>query len=204
MIYYRHLFHSEEKLSANEGILYSELIYRSLLTDEFMFNGKFSPELAKGYLQHIEDKGRLPYIDMCPFNVSRLADRLEMSRPAINRNKEKLIKKRLLIPRSLSKGDYFILCPSKILDGGYINLPMETGLSGRQLVFYGCLLDRGQYHAHTVDTWAKRLGEIYGLNEENVFSLIRILKKAGYVERLPNGKLNVVAKQREESPDSSQ
>lgn len=85
----------------------------------------------------------------------------------------------------------YISCPSALIDSGYMELPPDTMLTGQQLVFYAFLKDRAREHNNTVDTWVYRLAELFCTSESNVNFLLSKLRKAGYIERLDDGRLRI-------------
>jgi len=81
------------ELSVSEGILYSELVYRSLMVpDYFDDRGRLDVERTAAFLS---EEGEV--IDCCKINVTRLAEALKTTRPAIRRGITSLRAKELLI-----------------------------------------------------------------------------------------------------------
>ena len=179
-IYYKHLFVANEELSPNEGMVYSTLLlYSQIQNKDFYSSGTFSISSVEACISEYGD--RIPYY---PMPVSSLMKNTEMTFPTI---------KRILV--SLQEKGYinqqYIRCTLEIVQAGYIKMPYNTGLKGRQLIFYAFLLDRSHRHNGAVDTWAYRFKEFCGIEENNVYFLISKLKEEGLVERLDDGRLKI-------------
>lgn len=192
MIYYRYLFKHDWGLSSNEGMVYSALLRNSLMTSEhFSLDGKFNVEFAKAFIQENVDAQGKECIDYYPVSTRKLAKLLKMAEKTVREIKDDLEFKHHLV----RKGK--ILCPMELIDMGYIDVDPETGLKGKQLLFYALLKDRG-YHLHgTIDTWAVRLAEIMGIGTDEkakkaVHNLLSELSKKGFVKRLPDNSLRIL------------
>lgn len=180
------------ELTVPEGILYSELIYRSLMVPEYFDeNGKLNLETVAAFLR---DKNEV--IDCCKINVTRLAKDLETSNPAIRRSLNGLKEKFVL-------GSNFIRCPAEMVRQRYLTLPTGTKLKGRQLVFLAYLINRGKPHQGTIDTWEYKMAEDCNISPSNVSSIMHILYNRGFVERQEGGKIKI-RESLTTSPDDSQ
>lgn len=186
MVYYRYLFKHSWGLSPNEGLVYSALLSHSLMTSEhFDVDGDFDVELAKAYIHdNLEIEGK-ECISYDPISTRRLARLLNMSENTVRKIKDDLENKHHLIHRGL------ILCPLRLLDMGFIDVDIELGLKGLQLLFYGLLRDRSRLLHGTIDTWAVRLAELMGVSKKDIYNLLSILQRKGLVERLKDGKLKI-------------
>ena len=180
------------ELSASEGILYSELVYRSLSNPEFFDSeGKFNIDVAVVYLIQEDEM-----LECCKINITKLAEALETSNPAIRRGLASLREKHLL-------GDEYIKCPVNLVRQKYLSLPSDTGLKGRQLVFLAYLINRGRPYRGIIDTWESKMAKDCGISDANVSSIMHILRERGFVSRTSDGKLKI----REDlttSPDTRQ
>lgn len=186
MVYYRYLFNNDWGLSPNEGLVYSALLSHSLMTSEnFDIDGSFNVEYARAYIMNKEEETGTECVDYNPVSTRRLSKVLGMKEDTIRRIKHDLKYKYHLI------GPITIICPIELLEKGYIDIPPDTKLKGRQLAFYGLLRDRSKRYNGVIDTWASRLANIAGIKPTNAHKLIAELQKKGYVERLSNGKLKV-------------
>lgn len=186
MVYYRYLFRNEWGLSPNEGLVYSALLSHSLMTSEnFEINGSFSMEYARTFVaENMEIYGE-ECIELNPVSTRKLTKVLGMKEDTIRRIRHDLVYKYNLMRRSV------IICPLELLEAGYIDIPSNTKLKGRQLTFYGLLKDRGRLYNGVIDTWASKLADIAGINSTNAHKLIVELQKKGFVERMPDGKLKI-------------
>ena len=187
MVYYRYLFLNMEELSPNEGLVYSALLSHSLMVSEFFdLDGKFCPEYAKAAIQEHIEECSVEYIEYQPLSVNRLAKHLEMTRNSVRKILQDLRNKYRLFT------DEIILCPSELIDAGYIDIPSGTKLKGLQLVYYGLLKDRSSLYRRVIDTWAYRLAELAGIDKKAVYNLLTILHKKGFVVRRDDGKLRIL------------
>lgn len=194
MVFYRHLFHVED-MSPNECIVYSSLLAHSLMASEhFKENGVFSTMRVKAIINANVDDGFGEVITYIPFDsISKLARMLEMTRNTVKKVIQSLMRKDCL-------NRLFISCPTELLDEGYINIPAETGLRGRQLIFYAALLDRASRYQGTIDTWAYKLSELFGLSMSNTYYILHELYAKGLVERTEDGKLKIIKREPHDSP----
>lgn len=180
MVFYRKLFHSES-LSLNEGIVYSTLLSKSLMTSEhFNTDGTFSVDLVKTYIQNNVEDGTGEFIDYYPFSSDEiLMEEVELSRNTVSRIMDKLEDIGYV-------ANNLIYCPPELLDGGFLRIPPNTKLKGQQRLFYATLLEMSKTHRGSIDTWAYKLADIYGIKESNVYYIIHQLKKAHLIERQGN------------------
>lgn len=174
-----------EDLDPNEGIIYSELLFHSLTSNtEFLTGELLYIDAAKQLVENYKYMQWKEEIDYYPLDVKTLMSRTDMTFPTVKK-----------ILRNLEDKEYIrkgcIRCPYDLLQEGYIKLPKGTGAKGRQLVFYGLLLDRSKQFNGTVDTWAYKLMELSGTTKDNVYFLIKQLKAKGLVERLKDGRLKI-------------
>lgn len=185
MIYYKHLFKYGEDLSPNEGLVYSELLLNSLVSNKQFRTGELLyVEAAKDAMATYKLLGWNQDIEYYPLEVKVLMKHTELTFPTIKKVLASLQEKGYIRQGSIK-------CSLELINAGYIKIPYNTGLKGRQLLFYAFLLDRGHGHAGTVDTWAYRFKELCGIEEGHVYFMINKLKKEGLVERLEDGKLKV-------------
>ena len=191
-IYYKYLFSKRGDISDSEGIVYSALIYRALENPEF-FNqeGSLDIEAVKAYINDAAQESGLECIDLPSINKTKLAESIGMTRDAVIKIIKRLQKKSIL-------GDGFIVCPIELLEKGYIQLPVlpvdtpkEKGITSQQRVLYGLLRNRAEVHAGVIDTWARRIADIFCTTKGNIYYMLSVLERKGYLERLPDGKLKI-------------
>lgn len=178
MVYYRELL-NDERLTANEGILYSTLI-GNLVTSQDAYSeiGKLRYTRAKNEIQEYHDKTYTSYVSMITPSTNSLIKATEMSKPTVIKTLESLRQKRYIHNGNLR-------CPMKILNAGYFKLPKGTKLKGNQLIFYGFLLDRGKPYNNTVDTWTSELAKLLHTSEDNIDKLVSILQQKGFIKTEP-------------------
>lgn len=191
-IYYKYLFSKRGDISDSEGIVYSALIYRALENPEF-FNqeGSLDIEAVKAYINDAAQESGLECIDLPSINKTKLAESIGMTRGAVIKIIKRLQKKSIL-------GDGFIVCPIELLEKGYIQLPIlpvdtpkEKVITSQQRVLYGLLRNRAEVHAGVIDTWARRIADIFCTTKGNIYYMLSVLERKGYLERLPDGKLKI-------------
>lgn len=175
------------ELSPNEGLVYSALLSHSLMSisECFDVDGSFSIANARAILSECMDDEGIGLIDYSLISTRRLARHLSMKEDTVRKIKADLKDKHCLIGYSVIK------CPLELLDYGYIDIPPDTKLRGRQLAFYGLLRDRSSMYQGVIDTWAVKLAEIAGTTKSSIYKMLSQLEKKGYVERLDDGKLKI-------------
>ena len=184
MVYFKFLFHTED-LSPNEGLVYSELLLHSLVSNRQYLTGELLYiDAARNAMENFKTLGWDEDIEYYPMDVRSLMKNTELTFPTVKKALHGLQEKGYI-------REHYIRCSLNIVNGGYIKIPKKTGLKGRQLVFYAFLLDRSHRHDGIVDTWAYRFKELCGVEEGNVYFLINKLKGKGLVERLDDGTLKV-------------
>ena len=184
MVYFKHLFLVRD-LSPSEGLVYSELLLHSLVSNRQYLTGELLYiDAAKEAMRNFKMLGWDEDIEYYPMDVGSLMKNTELTFPTVKRALAGLVEKRYI-------GDHYIRCSLEIVNSGYIKIPKNTGLKGRQLIFYAFLLDRSHRHNGTVDTWAYRFKDLCGIEEGNVYFLINKLKGKGLVERLGDGTLRI-------------
>lgn len=185
MVYYKYLFKHGGDLSPSEGLVYSELLLNSLVSNQQFLTGELlCVDAAKEAMDNYRLLGWNQDINYYPMDTRTLMRHTELTFPTVKRALASLQEKGYI-------GQGSIRCSLDVINAGYVKIPYNTGLKGRQLIFYAFLLDRGHGHAGTIDTWAYRFKELCGVEEGNVYFLINKLKKAGLVERLDDGRLKV-------------
>lgn len=184
MVYFKHLFLVEE-LSPNEGLVYSELLLHSLVSNRQYLTGELLYiDAARDAMKNFKTLGWDEDIEYYPMDVCSLMKNTELTFPTVKKALDSLREKGYI-------REHYIRCSLEIINGGYVKIPKKTGLKGRQLIFYAFLLDRSRGHSGTVDTWAYRFKDLCNVEEGNVYFLINKLKRKGLVERLDNGILKI-------------
>lgn len=185
MVYFKYLFQHMEDLSPNEGLVYSELLLNSLVSNRQYLTGELLYiDAAKEAMKNFKLLGWDEDIEYYPMDTSLLMKRTELTFPTVKKILTSLQEKGYI-------SQHYIRCSLEIINMGYIKIPYSTNLKGRQLIFYAFLLDRSRKHKGTIDTWAYRFKGLCGIEENNVYFLINRLKKEGLVERLDDGRLRI-------------
>lgn len=185
MVYYKYLFQHGGELSPNEGLVYSELLLNSLVSNQDFRTGELLYiDATKEVMENYKLLGWNQDIDYYPMDVKVLMKHTELTFPTVKKALASLE-----VKGYIKQGE--IRCSLDIINAGYVKIPYNTGLKGRQLLFYAFLLDRGHGHSSTVDTWAYRFRELCGIEEGYVYFMINKLKKEGLAERLEDGRLKI-------------
>lgn len=185
MVYYKYLFLHMGDLTPNEGLVYSELLFHSLVsnkdyrTGDLLYIDKVKEDMINYQLMRWEES--VPYYSL---SVRELMDRTELTFPTVKKAVASLESKEYI------KNSY-IMCPLDLLEGGYIKVLKNTELKGRQLIFYSYLVDRSRRYKGIIDTWAYRFKELCGVDTDDAYFMIKQLKKKGLLERLDDGRLKV-------------
>lgn len=185
MYYYKYLYQHGEDLSPNEGLIYSELLLHSLVSNRQFLTGELLYiDAAKEAMKNYRLLGWDEDIEYYPMDTATLMKHTELTFHTVKKALSSLEEKGYI-----RQG--YIKCSLEIVDAGYIKIPYKTGLKGRQLLFYALLLDRSHRYGGVIDTWAYRFKELCGIEEGHVYFLINKLKKVGLVERTEDGKLKI-------------
>lgn len=186
MIVYNGLFSHKDIFSGCGAILYSTLVNKALWEygEFFDSDGLFDMDIVNEHLDECKNENGVTYIEAPNYTYSAISHSLEMT----ERNVRYIIKD--LQKEKLLYGDS-IFCPKWLVNSGYTKIVKKTTLTGWQLVFYSLLKDRAEYFGGSIDTWGYRLAELFHTTTSNVYSLISILKRKGYVYRAKNGRLIV-------------
>ena len=191
-VYYKHLFTRRCDISDSEGIVYSALIYRALENPEFFDkDGDLDMRAVRGHIHDEFLTSGSECLDLPKINQSRLAKSVGMTRDAVIKILKRLQRKSFM-------GSDFVVCPIELIDGGYMQLPVllentpdEKKLTSQQRVFYGFLKDRAIPYRGIIDTWASRLSKLFGTSQQNIYYMMSVLERKGYLERLPDGRLKI-------------
>lgn len=186
MIAYKGLFPYRDYFSGSSVIVYSTLVSYSLYWygEFFDSQGNFDIDLVNEHLEYCKDEKGRSYINVPYYTCSTIMESMEMSERNVRYVLKDLRNKQLMV-------DDTILCPSWMIQSGYVKVVNGTGLKGWQLIFYSLLKERANYYGGQIDTWTYKLADMFSTTTNNVKALISILKKKGYVYRASNGNLVV-------------
>jgi DNA-binding MarR family transcriptional regulator len=185
MVYFKYLFQHMEDLSPNEGLIYSELLLYSLTSNQAYKSGELLYiDQVKDVVANYKLLGWKESIDYYPLDIKELMRRTEMSFPTVRKAMDNLIEKGYIEGSD-------IRCPLDLLQKGYLKIPKGTKAKGKQLIFYGFLLNRSEKYKGIIDTWAYRFKELCGVDTDDAYFMIKQLKKKGLVERLEDGRLKI-------------
>lgn len=161
--------------TAAQQIVYSHLLSQSILRLDSVFHADGTNiDYVEVINDYCDEDGE---IDLVDYNVQKLATLLNLSRQKVYDSIEFLRYQRYI-------HDDFIYCPKEIINHGYFELKMDSGLSKQLLIFYSWLYERGQPYNGAIDTYSYRLAELFGTNENNIRAMIFRLAEKGYVKRI--------------------
>ena len=174
-----------EDLTPDEGLIYSELLFNSLVSNKDYKTGELLYiDSAKEELENYQTLQWQETVTYYPLDVKDLMSKTEMTFPTVKKAISSLKTKGYICGGEIK-------CPLALLQEGYIKIPKNTGAKGRQLVFYGFLLARSRRYKCIIDTWAYRFKKLCGTDADDVYFMIQQLKKKGLVERLDDGRLKI-------------
>ena len=190
VVFFRSILLSSQTSSwtPDQQIVYSHLLAQSIIRSEQAFSTDGTTVCYESILDfNCDDEGM---IELCTFNVTRTAKTLNMTRRNIH-----------YCLGFLNKIGYIqndsIYCPKEIIEHGYFELKVESGLSKQLLIFYSWLYERASMYGGAIDTWSYKLAEMYGTTDTNVRMMESRLAQKGYVRRIKTldriyGKLQVI------------
>lgn len=186
MIIYKSLFPHRNKFNGSEAIIYSEIVSRSLLDSGKVFNsdGQFDFCNAKKYIASCENSDGHTFLKLPKFTCNSIMNSTNLSDRNVRYTLKQLRQKCVLF-------ENHVYCPDWLIEDGFLKLVDNTDLKGWQLVFYSLIKERTDYYGGEIDTFAYRLAELFETTKNNIYVLLNILKKKGYIERLSNGHIAI-------------
>ena len=192
MVFYRE-FLKYDWFSANEKIVYSYLIYKSLAVCENAFKGDnglgvfdFSEVEAEiGF----DDEG---YIACTEESYNTIAKNLCMTRrTAINvvgSLKDKGLIREWIDEDGITRKEIKVVLND--ITKGYYKLYTSEVCNGALAIFYSYLRSKSEYRKAPIDTWTYKLAEEFYTSQDNVKAMLSRLMKKGLVYR--DSKKNLV------------
>ena len=133
MIYFKYLFHNLKDLSPNEGIVFSELLFHSLVSNPDYKSGEvFNIELAKDEMSRYKELQWVEDVRYYSMDYSKIMQHTEMSFPTVKKILKSLHNKNLI-------NAYHIICPYDLLNEGYIKIGTKKQLTELGIVSGGFL-----------------------------------------------------------------
>lgn len=185
MVFYRE-FLKYEWLNANEKIVYSYLIYKSLTKCEYAFNGDNG--LGVFDFSQVEEAINFDeegFIDCIEESYNTIAKNLCMTRrTAINVVGS--LKDRGIIREWVDEDGITHKEIKVVLDDitkGYYKLYTSEACNGALAIFYSYLRSKSEYRKAPLDTWTYKLAEEFHTSQDNVKKMLSRLMKKGLVYR---------------------
>lgn len=191
-------------LSINEKIVYSALVdYSIKFSDLFFEDGILDLDELKNYISLYVVRGDYGSIELEIPTILEMSKELHIPRSTLYDTLARFEEIRLI-----ERGR--IKCHKNLFDQGFLSFPSDLKIRGQLLIFYALLEYRSRPYNGVIDTYAKRLAELFGLDESKVgvvYDMLYKLHKQGFVQRLSHNKLKVVpfseAPKREEASQPS-
>lgn len=185
LVFYNCLFGDDRFPETNDKIIYSYLIYKSLIT----IDGVFYNEENSFDFSVIDDFWQENYCaGIYKFSAYKAAKDLGMS---VN-----TIKSRLSVLKRIGAINW----DDKYLYVGYINeiktsyyfeLLLDSKLKGEKLIVYSYLKSKSKKYNNIISTFDKKQAEEFCISKKHYQKILCELHKSGYIERLENGKLKI-------------
>lgn len=189
VVYFRQILFDcvTKQWTAAQQIVYSHLLSQSVIQLGNVFeNKKVKGEKVKhiDYVSVIEDfRDEYGRIELCKFSMKGLSKSLNFSRQTIYNCLE-------LIRLSAYIDDDGIYFPKEMLNNGYFELQMKSGLTKELLIFYSWLVERSRDYGGYVDAYSDRIAELYGVESMYVRQMIHRLSEKGWVKRIKDERKN--------------
>ena len=179
MVFYNYFLGGETRLSTNDKVVYSYLIYKSLA----LIEGVYSPDgglEANNISFCMDDCGTIP---ISPISNSEISKNLYISRKTVVKCIDHI--------RCLGYiSDGRIIARYEDISKGYFSLALDKGISGDLMVFYSYLYNKAKKY-YEIDTYSCRLAAIFGKSKLCISNYLHRLYELGLAARLVNGKLEV-------------
>lgn len=189
VIFYCKLLGKEySDLTPNQKIVYSHILSKSVLYDSDLFNKDGDGVDWDIVADYYSDNG-ITTLDLVPINITLTARLLNMSRQSlIDAIKE--------LKGAGMMSDSEIYTNTGLLNGGFFQLRIDTGLSKMLLIIYSWLFCRAEKYNFIIDTYERVIAEKLEITANAVGKLIKKLADKGFVKRLRNpdgsyGKLQI-------------
>lgn len=188
MVFYRE-FLKYEWLNANEKIVYSYLIYKSLAECEYAFKGDkglgefdFSEVEAEIGL---DDDGFIACVE-CSYNT--IAKDLCMTRRTainvVNSLKDRGFIRDWVDEDGITHKEIKVILDD--ITKGYYKFYTSEVCNGSLAIFYSYLRSKSEYRKAPLDTWTYKLAEEFHTSQDNVKTMLSRLMKKGLVYRDSN------------------
>ena len=180
-VFYYELFRHDE-LSSNDKIVYSFLVYKSIIIIDSAFNKDgdgIDIETIKDTIEYSDG-----LIDLYEISYNKLSILLNITiQTAFNSVK------RLKELGLISDGAIKII--DGLISGRFFEIETCSKAKGELLIFYSYIKHKANYFGGCIDTLKFRLAEELYTTKTAITKLLNRLYKLGLAERLPNGKLKV-------------
>lgn len=179
-VFYKELLHYDE-LNANDKIVYSFLIYKSITIIDCVFttDGEcLDLDILNDAISYGEK------IDLYKISFRKLSVELNITLQTAYSSVQRL--------KSLSLiDDELIVVPKSIINGSYFDIDTDMEIKGELLIFYSFLKNKANYFGGYIDSFKYRIAYEMGITKIAVTKLLNRLYKLKLAERMPNGKLKV-------------
>ena len=185
LVFYKTLLKRGKNLTANERILYSFLVSKSISRIDEVFD-KNGQMINYGVLLDVlnENNNKLP---LCEISHAKLAKELGVTRVNIINGFKHLRELGYILQDS--NGKDYVFTNEILLEHGYFLLADNKDIGGELLIFYSYLIDRINVYDNCVDIPKERLAVDIGKTFVATTKLLNRLYDLGLAKRLENGKI---------------
>lgn len=185
LVFYNCLFGDKHFRETNDKIIYSYLVYKSLVTIDGVFQNQdnaFDFEVISDFWSYNN------YTEVYRFSYSKAASDLKMS---VN-----TIKSRMKVLQQIGairfNGDYLLVgYTSGIKSSKYFDLLIDTNLKGEKLIVYSYLKYKSKSYNNIITTFDKTQAEEFAISKKHYQKILCELYNDKLIERLPDGRLKI-------------
>lgn len=172
----------------SQQMVYSFLLSQSILRLDSVFHASGTNIDFKEVAEEYRDEDG--EIDLCNFTVAKIVKSLNLSKQNVYDSLRFLNVQRYI---RLEWGEIisgFIYFPKHIIQDGYFELKIETGLTKQLLIFYSWLHDKaysyikGKSYNGMIDTYSKTMADKFGTQDTNIRAMLSRLSDKGFVRRI--------------------
>lgn len=184
-VFYKTLLNRGKNITANERILYSFLVSKSIMDmkDVFDIDGKTVNSDALLVMFDYYNN----HIPLCKMSNRRISLELGVTRKSVIVGLRHLCMLGYIF--NDNGEDLYIYANRELLEHGFFELLCDKGISGELLIFYSYLADKARQYGGLIDTYKDRIANDLGKTKVSVTKLLNRLYKLGLAERREDGSL---------------
>lgn len=185
IVFYNCLFGDEVFPETNDKIIYSYLVYKSLVAIDGVFQNEensFDFSVVSDFFDYNS------YCAMYGISALKISKVLSMS---VNTVKSRIPILRRIGLISWDNEYLYVKYTDDIKKSFYFELLIETKLKGEKLIVYSYLKNKSKNNNNIISTFDKIQAKEFGLSKKHYQKILCELYKAKFIERLPNGILKI-------------